>query len=101
MTKQIESWCKRDEHHRYDLFSDFNEWLESDEASYIRENYGIDALSDPSKALFAGDRKAYDQELEEYRTKRCNEVLNQAYFMDKFGDDHWFERNSDHFNQLI
>lgn len=101
MTKQIEAWCKRDEHHRYDLFSDFNEWLESDEASYIRENYGIDALSDPSKALFAGDRKAYDQELEEYRTKRCNEVLNQAYFMDKFGDDHWFERNSDHFNQLI
>lgn len=101
MTKQIESWCDRDEHHRYDLFSDFNEWLEGDEASDIRESYGIDALSDPSKALFAGDRKAYDQELEDFRTKRRHEVLNQAYFVEKFGDDHWFERNSEHFNQLI
>jgi NAD-dependent SIR2 family protein deacetylase len=101
VTKQIESWCERDEHHRYDLFSDFNEWIESEEANEIRESYGIDALSDPSKALFAGDRKAYDQELEEYRTKRRSEVLNQAYFVEKFGDDHWFERNGEHFNQLI
>ena len=101
MNMRVESWCERDEHSLYDLYTDFNEWLESDETQELRESYGIDALADPSKALFAGDRKAYDQELEEYRTKRFHEVLNETYFSEQFGDHHWFERNVEHFNQLV
>ncbi len=101
MNERVESWCERDEHSLYDLYTDFNEWLEGDEAQEIRETYGIDALSHPSKALYAGDRKAYDLELEEYRTKRRHEVLNELFFSEQFGDDHWFAHNVEHFNQLV
>lgn len=101
MTAQAETWCDRDEHNLFELFVDFNEWLESDEAIELRQENNIDGLSQPSKALFAGDKEAYDQAFEEYRTARRNEALNKEYLCAQFTDDHWFQRNLDHFDQLV
>lgn len=101
MTAQAETWCDRDEHNLFELFVDFNEWLESDEAIELRQENNIDGLSQPSKALFAGDKEAYDQAFEEYRSARRNEALNKEYLCAQFTDDHWFQRNLDHFDQLV
>ena len=51
-------WCDEDEHYRYEHFADFNEWLDSEEGQEARVDYGIDALPQPSKALFSGDRNS-------------------------------------------
>lgn len=48
-------WCDEDEHIRYEHFADFNEWLDSEEGQAARIDYGVDALPQPSKALFAGN----------------------------------------------
>lgn len=101
MTVHAETWCDRDGHKLFEYFVDFNEWLDSDEAVAVREAYSIDGLSVPSKAFYAGDKEAYDQVFQEYRETRRKEVLNESYFYDQFGDDHWFQRNLDRFNQLI
>lgn len=98
---ETETWCDRDEHNLFELFVDFNEWLESDEGIELRQENNIDELAQPSKALFAGDKEAYDQAFEEYRTARRNEALNKEYLCEQFTDDHWFQRNLDHFDQLI
>lgn len=50
---QQKIWCDDDEHYQYEHFTDFNEWLESDEGELRRIKLGIDTLSQPSKALFA------------------------------------------------
>ena len=101
MAVNTETWCDRDEHNLFELFGDFNEWLESDDGVVLREANGIDGLSQPSKAFFAGDKEAYDQVFKQYRKERRHEVLNETYLCEQFTDDHWFQRNLDHFDQLV
>lgn len=101
MDAKVKTWCERDEHKLFENYVDFNEWLHSEEAQDVREQHNIDGLRQPSKAFYASDKEAYDQALEEYRTLRLHEVLNENYLLDQFEDDHWFKRNLDHFDQLI
>jgi NAD-dependent SIR2 family protein deacetylase len=96
-----ETWCDRDEHSLFEYFVDFNEWLDSDEGAILREENKIDGLSQPSKAFFAGDKEAYDQAFREYRKERRHEILNETYLCEQFTDDHWYQRNQDHFEQLV
>jgi hypothetical protein len=101
METKPETWCDRDEHKRFEYYLDFNEWLDSEEAVSAREAYGVDGISVPSKAFYAGDKEAYDQALKEYRETRRSEVLCERYLCDQFTDDHWFERNLQRFDQLV
>jgi hypothetical protein len=103
MHGHLETWCERDEHNRFECFVDFNEWLDSgdDEAKNIRDANGLAKVSQPSKALFAGDKEAYEQVFKAYRIRRRHEVLSGEYISVTFGDSHWFERNERRFNQLI
>ena len=101
MTVKSETWCDRDEHKLFEYFVDFNEWLESEDGAGVREENRIDGIAQPSKAFFAGDKEAYDQAFREYRQERRNEVLNETYLCEQFTDDHWFQRNLDHFGQMV
>jgi len=94
-------WCDEDEHYRYEYFADFNEWLDSEEGLDVRAEYGVDALPQPSKALFSGDRSSYDEAFQSFRKQCRHEALGEAWFQEMFGDDHWFQRNLDHFIQLV
>lgn len=94
-------WCDEDEHYRYEHFADFNEWLDSEEGLDVRAEYGVDVLPQPSKALFSGDRNGYDEAFQEFREDRRREALGESCFQEQFGDDHWFQRNVDHFIQLV
>ncbi len=94
-------WCDEDEHDRYEHFADFNEWLDSEEGQEVRAEYGVDALPQPSKALFSGDRSGYDEAFQEFRKERRHDALGESFFQEQFGDDHWFQRNVDHFIQLV
>lgn len=98
-----ETWCERDEHKLFECFIDFNDWLDGgeDEAKAIRDANGLNKVSQPSKALFAGDKAAYDQVFREYRIQRRHEVLSGEYIADTFGDDHWFVRNEERLDQLV
>ncbi|MDX8403568.1 MAG: SIR2 family protein [Mariprofundaceae bacterium] len=51
--------------------------------------------------MFSGDREAYDEAFQEFSKERRHEALNEAYLVDLFGGDHWFQRNHDHFIQLV
>lgn len=95
------TWCDEDEHFRYEHFADFNEWLDSEEGQTARVEYGVDALPQPSKALFSGDRNSYDEAFQAFRKQRRHEALGEAWFQEQLGDDHWFQRNVDHFIQLV
>jgi hypothetical protein len=102
MSRIIDTWCERDEHEQFESFVDFNDWLDSDdEAKAIRDANGLTKVSHPSKALFAGDKNAYDQAFRAYRLQRRHEVLSGEYIQDTFGDDHWFERNEERLDQLV
>lgn len=94
-------WCDEDEHYRYEHFADFNEWLDSEEGLDVRAEYGVDALPQPSKALFSGDRSGYDEAFQAFRKQRRHEALGESWFPEQLGDDHWFQRNVDHFIQLV
>lgn len=94
-------WCDEDEHYRYEHFSDFNEWLDSEEGLATQAEYGVDALPQPSKALFSGDRNGYEEAFREFRKERRHEALGESCFQEQFGDDHWFLRNVGHFIQLV
>lgn len=94
-------WCDDDEHALYENFVDFNEWLDGEDAEELRAELGVGELTQPSKALFASDREAYDQAFKEFRNARRHEALNEDYFTEQFGNDHWFQRNLDHFLQLV
>ena len=94
-------WCDEDEHYRYEHFADFNEWLDSEEGQEVRAEYGVDALPQPSKALFSGDRNGYEEAFQAFRKARRHEALNEAYLCEQFGDEHWFQRNVDHLIQLV
>lgn len=96
------SWCDKDQHHFFDHYADFNTWLEeSEDAQALRADLGLDNLSQPAKALFAGDKAQYDQAFEQYKTNRRQEILSRDYMQPLTGDDHWFERNVEHFEQLL
>ena len=101
MAAKAETWCDKDKHNLYEYFVDFNEWLESDEALELRQENSIDGLSQPSKALFAGDKEAYDQAFDEYHEQCRREALCENYLCEQFTDDHWYQRNLDHFDQLV
>lgn len=98
-----EIWCERDEHKQFESFVDFNDWLDGDEAAAkaIRAANGLTKISRPSKALFAGDRNAYEQVFRSYRLQRRHEVLSGQYITDTYGDNHWFERNEERLDQLV
>ena len=98
---QHKIWCDEDEHYRYEHFADFNEWLDSEEGQAVRAEYGIDALPQPSKALFSGDRSGYEEAFREFRKERRLEALGESCFQEQFGDDHWFKLNEEHFIQLV
>lgn len=103
MAKQREIWCDDDEHKLYEHFVDFNEWLDSnqEDVQEILINNCIETFSYPSKVLYAGDKKAYEETFLSYRIQRRHEVLSKEFLNDTCGDDHWFERNEERFNQLI
>ncbi|MFC1602692.1 SIR2 family protein [Pseudomonadota bacterium] len=107
MAESLQSWCQQDEHYYFELFEDFNTWIDSGEAedaSKLLEELGIGSLSHPSKAFYAGDKEAYEQKLRAYRIERRHEVLSRDHFVEALGEQdgfHWFERNEQHFNQLI
>lgn len=94
-------WCDEDEHYRYGHFADFNEWLDSEDGQDAQLEYGVDALPQPSKALFSGDRKSYDEAFQAFRKTCRHEALGESWFQEQLGDDHWFQRNVDHFIQLV
>lgn len=72
------SWYEKDQHHFFDHYADFNTWLEeSDDAQSLRDDLGLDNLSQPAKALFAGDKAQYDQAFEQYKTNRRQELLSR------------------------
>lgn len=98
-----ETWCERDGHLNFECFTDFNGWLDSDEddAKTARLANGLTKVSQPSKALFAGDKEAYEQLFRAYRIQRRHEVLSGQHIQDRFGDDHWFERNEQRFDQMV
>lgn len=101
MEAQQKIWCDEDDHHLYEHFADFNEWLDGEEGQDLREQYGIDGLNQPSKAFYAGDKEAYDEAFRQYRIERRHEVLSQIWLEEQFGGDHWAQRNHDRFMQLI
>jgi NAD-dependent SIR2 family protein deacetylase len=101
MEAQHKIWCDEDDHHLYEHFADFNEWLDGEEGQTLREQYGIDGLNQPSKAFFAGDKEAYDEAFRQYRIERRHEVLSQTWLEEQYGGDHWAQRNHDRFMQLI
>ncbi|MCQ8872741.1 SIR2 family protein [Mesorhizobium sp. LMG17149] len=95
------TWCDEDGHSQFEGFSDFNEWLDTKlEITFIRNNVSL-SLAQSSKALYAGDKEAYQQAFSEYRIERRVTCLNQAYLHELCSDDHWFERNEQRFDQLV
>lgn len=107
MNAQAESWCQVDGHADYELFEDFNTWIDEGEIDLelpLLRDLGNVGLSNPSKAFFAGDREAYEQALLAYRTQRRNEVLSRDLLTELYGQEdgmHWFERNERRFEQLV
>jgi len=101
MDVKAEIWCDLDKHKLFEHYLDFNEWLDSEEAASERVSYGVEGISVPSKAFFAGDKVRYDQAFKEYRESRRHEALNERYLCEQFSDDHWFERNLRRFDQLV
>ena len=101
MDAKAETWCDRDEHQLYESYVDFNDWLDGEEATSVREAHNVDGISVPSKAFYAGDKESYDQAFKQYRKARRREVLNERYLCEQFADNHWFERNLQHFDQLV
>lgn len=101
MEAKAETWCNTDSHGDFECFEDFNAWLDSEEGQQLRKDFSIENLSEPSKALFAGDKPSYDMAFKQYRTERRHEALNERYITEQYGDDHWFERNISRFDQLV
>ncbi|TOK36563.1 hypothetical protein CGI20_17295 [Vibrio parahaemolyticus] len=105
MDNHKESWCKDDKHQYFELFKDFNEWIDKGEAeasNVLLTQLGIGNLSHPSKAFYAGDKAAYEQSLRAFRLDCRHQVLSRSFFQENYDDgDHWFERNEQRFNQLV
>ncbi|WP_050549151.1 SIR2 family NAD-dependent protein deacylase [Pseudomonas congelans] len=107
MTVSKKSWCLQDGHTVFDLFEDFNDWINQGEVDLdlpLLEKLSAVGLSSPSKAFYAGDKEAYEQALRAYRLIRRQEALSIEYLTEAFGAEdgqHWYERNEQRFNQLI
>lgn len=107
MSQDAESWCQSDGHADFELFKDFNAWIDQGEVNLdlpLLVKLGSVGLSNPSKAFFAGDREAYEQALSAYRIDRRQEVLSRVHLIEALGEEdghHWFERNEQRFNQLL
>jgi len=107
MNQGKDSWCSVDIHSDFELFEDFNSWIDQGEEipdSPLLSKLNLVGLSHPSKAFFAGDKEAYEQALQAYRIARRHEVLSREYFLETYGEEdgiHWFERNEQRFNQLV
>lgn len=54
----------------------------AEEGQAARIDYGVDALPQPSKALFAGDRKSYDEALQAFRKACRHEALGESWFQE-------------------
>lgn len=100
-SSNVKNWCERDRHHLFEFFTDFNEWLESDDGMELRIKYKIDRLSSPSKAFFASDNEAYMQEFRIFHNTRIHQALCKEHIVELCGDNHWFERNQMRFEQLV
>ncbi|ESS67472.1 hypothetical protein MGMO_164c00070 [Methyloglobulus morosus KoM1] len=57
METQAKIRCDKDEHKLYEFYADFNEWLESEEGQLLLDEYGINGLSQPSKAFLEGIKR--------------------------------------------
>ena len=107
MSTPTETWCQADGHADYELFEDFNTWIDEGEIDLelpLLRDLGQVGLSTTSKAFFAGDREAYEQALRAYRDARRLEVLSREHFIERYGEQdglHWFERNELRFDQLV
>ncbi|WP_069265192.1 SIR2 family NAD-dependent protein deacylase [Paraburkholderia nodosa] len=107
MSGQPETWCQQDGHADFELFEDFNAWIDQGESDLdlpLLQKLGQVGLSNTSKAFFAGDREAYEQALKAYRAERHFEVLSREHFIETYGEEdgtHWFDRNEQRFNQLV
>lgn len=109
MNTRTESWCQVDGHADYELFEEFNAWIDGGEIDSesplpLLRGLGAVGLSNPSKAFFAGDREAYEQALQAYRGQSRNQVLSRDYLIELYGEEdgqHWFERNEQRFEQLV
>lgn len=107
MAQPPETWCQTDGHADYELFEDFNAWIDEGEIDLelpLLRKLGSVGLSNPSKAFFAGDREAYEQALQAFRDVRRRDVLSRDYLVEVFGEEdglHWFERNENRFDQLL
>jgi len=103
----LENWCQQDGHADFELFEDFNEWInegEVDIESPLLQKLLAIGLSTPSKAFFSADKEAYEQALRAYRIARRHEALSREYLIETFGPEdgqHWYERNEQRFIQLI
>ena len=76
-----------DEHTRYAHFADFNAWLDGEEGLAARIDYGVDALPQPGKALFAGGCTSYDEAFQACRKACRHEALGQSGFQEQLGDE--------------
>jgi hypothetical protein len=107
MLSHAETWCQTDGHADFELFDDFNVWIDQGEVDLdlpLLQKLSQVGLSQPSRAFFAGDREAYEQALKTYRAERRLDVLSREYFIERFGEEdgtHWFERNEQRFDQLV
>jgi NAD-dependent SIR2 family protein deacetylase len=96
-------WCKQDQHNQFDCLIDFNDWLDGEEelAETTRIDFNIDHFSYPSKALFVGEKDAYDEILEDYRSRFLIKVLSEDWLTQVCGDSHWVQKNQSRLFQLL
>ncbi|HIF9379199.1 TPA: SIR2 family protein [Photobacterium damselae] len=97
------TWCQQGGHSQFDCLTDFNDWLEGEDAlaEAKREDLQIDQFSSPSKALFAGDKNAYIAVLNEYRKQFMQKALSSEWLTDICNSNHWYVRNENRFLQLL
>lgn len=98
---EVRIWCDEDQHQRFEYFTDFNEWLDGGDGYDVRVEHGIEGLSQPSKAFYAGDPEAYNQVFKVFRQEQRERILSEVHIKDQFGDEHWYEKNDSRFEQLM
>lgn len=111
----LSTWCHHDGHAEFELFEEFNIWIDEGEIEHVddrdpsnpllrlRQLYDI-GLSQPSKAFYAGDKEGYRQVLYAYRQRTLQQALSRDELCQRYGQEagaHWFERNEQHFYQLV
>ena len=104
MDANNKTWCELDEHYKFEYYLDFNEWLDSAEnesAGTLLQNHSLENIHQPSKALFASDKPAYEMAFREYRIQKRNEVLSRQVLKSIDDSDHWYNRNEERFLQLV